>query len=201
MDITAPYLPYNSLREVAKIFLAEHHKDGGMPVPIERIIEFDFDLDIVPIPGLKRQFDVDAYITNDLTEIRVDKDIQERISNRYRFSLAHELSHFLIHKDVFAVLHFRTISEWKTMVRNIPDDQYKWIEFQAYDLAGLILVPQPPLHAMFTDMKNVAAKAGVDITELEIEELKAMLSNMARKFEVSLDVITKRLKKDHLISA
>lgn len=199
MELTAPYLPYKSLREVAKRFLLEHHADGGIPVPIEDIVDLGFGIDIFPMPGLKECFDVDAFITNDLKEITVDKTIYEKFPNRYRFSLAHELSHLLIHADIFATLKFKSISEWKSMIQSVPEDQYGWIEWQAYSLAGLILVPEAPLADIFLDYREKAAKAGVDLSELGVKELKPVFSSIARKFEVSIEVIEKRLRLDKFI--
>jgi hypothetical protein len=89
MAIVAPFLPYEKLRLIAEAFLKERHPTGDIPVPIESIIEFDFGLDIVPMPGLKSGFGVEAFITSDLREIRVDRFIQEHRKYRYRFSLAH----------------------------------------------------------------------------------------------------------------
>ena len=68
---------FKELSRVAQEFLATHHPSGELPVPLEEIIEFDLELDIVPVPGLMTDLDVDAFITADLKEIRVDKYIQE----------------------------------------------------------------------------------------------------------------------------
>src|SRR5579871_4472789 len=149
MAIIAPFLPYEKLRSVADAFLKQHHPSGDLPIPIERIVEFKLGLDIVPVPGLQDGFDIDAFITNDLTEIRVDDFIQQKRPARYRFSLAHEVGHLLIHKDVLSELKFSTIKEWKEAFLAIPEEEYGWIEWQAYCLAGLILVPGPPLKALF----------------------------------------------------
>lgn len=73
MEIKAPYLPYDVLRERAEKFLGQYHPTREIPVPIEEIIEFQFQMDIVPEPGLREHFDVDSYITSDLEEIRVDE--------------------------------------------------------------------------------------------------------------------------------
>jgi hypothetical protein len=54
MAIVAPYLPYDRLREIAKDFLHQYHPAGDIPIPIEKIIEFRFGLDIVPVPGVCR---------------------------------------------------------------------------------------------------------------------------------------------------
>jgi len=95
MAIQAPFFSEADLRYRADRFLAEFHQDRSIPVPIERIIEYDFEMDIVPGPGLHREFDIDAYLTSDLAEIRVDQAVWESRENRYRFSLAHELAHRL----------------------------------------------------------------------------------------------------------
>jgi hypothetical protein len=167
MGIVAPHLPYDHLREVAADFLTRHHPDGDLPVPIERIIELELRIDIVPMPGLLSEFDVDAYITGDLTEIRVDEHIQNARPTRYRFSLAHELAHFLVHQDVFAALKFSSIAEWKEAMNSIPEDQYRWVEIQAYGLAGLILVPPTPLADMFDDLTQKARQAGVTLQDID----------------------------------
>lgn len=89
MAIKAPYLPYEKLRQVAADFLAKHHAAGSIPVPIERIIEFEFDIDIVPVPGLHRGFDIDSYLTSDLGEIHVDESVYKRQPGRYRMRGCH----------------------------------------------------------------------------------------------------------------
>jgi Zn-dependent peptidase ImmA (M78 family) len=63
------------------------------------------------MPGLQTNFDTAAYITSDLTEIRVDQSVYETRENRYRFSLAHELAHKILHAEVFQQLSFSTIAE------------------------------------------------------------------------------------------
>lgn len=70
--ISVPFVSYEYLRKVSEDFLVKHHPTGVIPVPVEEIIEFQFGLDIVPTPGLHEGFDVDAFITNDLTTIYVD---------------------------------------------------------------------------------------------------------------------------------
>jgi hypothetical protein len=198
MAIIAPYLPYEKLREVADTFFREHHPSGVLPIPIERIVEFEFQLDIVPVPGLLDDFDVDAFITADLTEIRVDRFIHEKRPTRYRFSLAHELAHVLIHQDIFEKLQFTSIKEWKAAMASIPEDQYAWIEWQAYALGGLLLVPANALKSLFEEKCKEASRAGADLQEIDIDARRIVESHMGKYFEVSADVIAKRMNKDKL---
>jgi hypothetical protein len=198
MAIVAPFLPYDKLRHEATKFLALHHPSGELPIPIERIIEFKLHMDIVPMPGLQDGFDVDAFITSDFTEIRVDQFIQENRPTRYRFSLAHEVSHLIIHGEIFKQLAFSTIAEWKDVMGSIPEEAYSWIEWQAYALAGLILVPDHPLHDLFDAKIEEARKAGVDLQEMDDDARRIVEGHLGRYFEVSAEVINKRMKKDGL---
>jgi Zn-dependent peptidase ImmA (M78 family) len=177
---------------------SKYHPSGELPVPIERIIEFQLGLDIVPVPGLQDQYDVDAYITSDLTEIRVDRFIYAHRPTRYRFSLAHEMAHLLIHKDVFKELKFSTIKEWKEAISGIPEEQYGWIEWQAYALGGLILVPARPLADLFDTKLKEAGKVGVDLHGVDENARRVVESHIGRYFDVSAEVIAKRMKKDRL---
>jgi hypothetical protein len=196
MAVVAPRFTYERLREVAASFLKEHHPSGEIPIPIERIIEFRLHLDIVPVPGLKDEFDVDAFVTSDRTEIRVDRFIQEKRVTRYRFSLAHEVAHLLIHENVFAELKFSTIKEWKAALASIPEDQYDWLEWQAYSLGGLILVPPRPLADLFQTKLEEARRVDIELESADEKLRKIVEDHMGRYLEVSRDVIAKRMQKD-----
>ncbi len=152
----------------------------------------------VPVPGLQDEFDVDAFITSDLSEIRVDRFIYEQRPSRYRFSLAHELAHLLIHKDVFKELSFLTIKEWKNAITSIEDQQYFFIERQAYALGGLILVPAVPLRDLFDTKIKEASAAGIDLHDLDESGRRVVENNIGLFFGVSADVISRRMKKDQL---
>ena len=70
-----PHVPRRTFRDIARVaeeFLTAHHPSGELPIPIEEIIEFDCAIDIVPVPGLLSDLDIDAFMTADLKEIRVD---------------------------------------------------------------------------------------------------------------------------------
>lgn len=198
MPISVPYLPYDRLRTVAGDFLQQHHPEGTIPIPIERIVEFAFEIDIVPTSGLQNQFEIESYITSDLTAIHVDEFTYKSRTNRYRFSLAHELSHVVLHRAVFDQLRFSTVSEWKAAVNAIPPVAYSSIEWQAYSLAGLILVPGRPLAHIFEEVEGQARAAGVDLRGATNDGRKIVESHIARHFSVSIDVVRKRLKADGL---
>jgi len=68
------------------------------------------------VPGLQTGFDVVAFITRDLKEIRVDEYVYLNRIARYRFSLAHELAHRLLHPDLWQQIEFHDIASWKAAI-------------------------------------------------------------------------------------
>ena len=81
---------------------------------------------------------------------------------------------------------------------SIPEDQYGWLEWQAYCLGGLVLVPGSPLNALFQESAEKALQAGIDLHELDDDGRKIIESNLGRHFEVSREVIGKRMNYDKL---
>lgn len=199
MEIEAPYLPYDVLRQRAKQFLSQYHSSREPPVPIEEIVEFQFEMDIVPEPGLHEHFDVDSYITHDLKEIRVDESVYQSRPGRYRFSLAHELGHRVLHQEVFSCLTFSTIGEWKHAISNvIPEKQYGYLEFQASSFAGLILVPSTELRQEYEEVCKVLEAHGLSMDE-DSEVARDLVSQrIAEPFGVSSAVVKRRLQYDRL---
>ena len=200
-------LSYDNLREKAAAFLRSHHPSGAIPVPIEELVDLKFEIDIVPTPGLHKAYDTDAWVTSDRSTIYVDEFVYESRPNRYRFSLAHELAHLVLHSEVLGDLSFSTIAEWRGVVSRIDEEDYGWLEWQAYAFAGLILVPSDPLRSRFRQAASAArdalAERGLSPEELSSDAvaepvLRRIASRLAEEFEVSPTVVEKRLQKDDL---
>jgi len=94
MTFQAPYLTYRNVGHFVDDFLAKYHPSFQLPIPIEGIIEFDLDLDIVPIPNLYRNFSQSGFLSADLTKIFIDEYQYDNFVEKYRFTLAHEIGHF-----------------------------------------------------------------------------------------------------------
>ena len=198
MTVSAPWLPYDKLRPIAERFLGEHCPSREIPIPIEHIVDNRFEIDIVPTPGLHKSFDIDSFITSDFTAIYVDENVYDSRPQRFRFSLAHEVSHVIIHGDVFEKLTFSTITEWKQAVTSIPEKEYGLLEFQANSLAGLILVSPDHLKIFFDESIEKAESVGVtvdDPTDVAAEMIEGFL---AKRFDVSTAVINRRVGYDKL---
>ena len=194
------YIPKDELVRQSEAFLRRHHPSRELPVPIEGIVEFGLGLDIVPVPGLQSSFDVVAYITHDRKEIRVDQYVLESRENRYRFSLAHEVGHLVLHPELFEHLHFDNIAAWKAAITDsIPEKEYRILEWQANCFAGLVLVPQAELANAFGAWREKLANVGLNLDEQGDGVWDALEDHIGREFVVSADVIHKRLEFDGLL--
>ncbi len=197
-EIDVPYLHYEDLRAKADDFLAEFHPSSEVPIPIEEIVEFQLGMNIFPLPGIKDLLDIDGFISSDLTVITVDEYIYNRFENRYRFTLAHEVGHVWMHKDVFEKADINNIEGWKEFVTEIPEKQHNALEYQANCFAGLILVP----HGSLMEVVNSKVKL-LDENDISLKEnwgiaWEYICTDVARTFSVSKEVVERRVDFDRV---
>lgn len=178
--------------------MREYHPEGSIPTPIEEIAEIKCGLDIVPLPGLRDLLEVDGFISSDLSCITVDQFVLERRLNRYRFTLAHELGHRYLHREVYAELKLGSVAEWKQFQRDVDETDYGWLEYQAYAFAGLVLVPTGPLRAQFQLAANDAERIGFNRQDEPEAFLEYVAEALREAFQVSDAVIAKRLRSENL---
>ena len=199
MSISIPYLSDIVLRNAAKQFLAEHHGSGTIPVPIEQIVEFQLGIDIIPIPGIHRAYDIDSMLSRDLRQICVDEAVFNDFPGRYRFSLAHEAGHRQLHADIYAQMTFSDIAEWKNIICDeVGEKDYGKLEFQAYAFAGLVLVPPTSLDERLRVAVDLAESKGLTVKADSEVARNAIESYLSREFIVSREVIRRRIAYDNL---
>ena len=106
--------------------------------------------------GLREQLDIDALLMGDLKSVLVDKRafMSPRLECRLRFSVAHEIGHLILHRDIYAGLQHTTAAEWFDYISAIPEVEYGWVEWQAYEFAGRLLVPPDALREAFKSPSN-----------------------------------------------
>lgn len=198
-EFKAPFIKYEEIVEKANQFLDEYHASREIPVPIELIVEDKLGLDIVPQPQLKQSIEVEAFISKDLKSIYVDQGTLENYENRYRFSLAHEVGHIILHSHLFKDLSYKDTTEYKEFIKNVDSREYGWFEYHAYYFAGLALVPKERLYIEFN--KGCKLLEYNDKEQLrDYPQFPQFISTwMAKKFIVSQIVILKRLKREGLI--
>lgn len=194
-------LSYDALRESAAAFLDEFHEERDLPVPIEEIIEFDFEIEVIPIDGILDDLEVDAFLTSDLRTIYVDEFVMKHRYRRLRFSLAHEIAHYELHRPLYEGARIRSVKDWQRVQDSISEEDYAWFEYQANALAGLILVPEQELGQKFKQAVATARKAGISESTIDSEAGRTYVADaLANEFDVSAQAIEKRMEKDGLWS-
>jgi len=123
--------------------------DEGSEPPIDVIYIVDVMLkqDIVPLPGLFAEQRMDAALMPDLCGFYVDEGSltaweagSKWVENRLRFSFAHELGHYVLHRDIIAERKFNSFDNFKRWAGSAHD--LESAEYQANEFAGRLLVPR-----------------------------------------------------------
>lgn len=193
-----PVYSYEDLRRKADEFLEEHHPSGAIPIPIEEIVEFDFGINIVPVLGLQREFEVEGFTSGDLKDIYVDEYVYTDRPTRYRFTLAHETGHIVLHRHLYDKHRFTSIHGWQEFINSMTEEQHSWLEYQGYAFAGLILVPKEKLLRSVTEWTRKIKEKGISMEKNWDFAWDLIIEHVAKAFLVSPDVVEKRVEKDGL---
>ncbi|MFH1918570.1 MAG: ImmA/IrrE family metallo-endopeptidase [Planctomycetota bacterium] len=155
-------------------------------------------MDIVPVQGLHALIETDGFVTSDSREIYVEEFVYLSRPGRYRFTLAHEVGHVVLHADLYRSRRFRSVDQWRAFVNSIPEKEHSWLEYQAYSFAGLVLVPASPLRSAAEECVGMVRSEGIDLSENWDFAWSRIAAFLAKRFEVSSQVVEKRLHKDGL---
>ena len=101
-EFRCPWIQKEELWRIVEDFSIQYWPEKNIPVDMERIVEGELGLNIQPKRSLSDQLDMDAFLRLDLTGVLVDYDryMNDRFQNRLRFSLAHEVGHFVLHRQM-----------------------------------------------------------------------------------------------------
>jgi Zn-dependent peptidase ImmA (M78 family) len=202
-DIVAPILSYDDINKRAEDFLRKLKRNEILPVDIETIAEFDLGLNIFPFPNLQETFDIEGFISGDLRVIYVDEFIYYQRPARYRFTLAHEIGHFVLHSELIISFHPQSVADWSKFILAVDEETYDWLEWQAYTFAAAVLVPRVSLRQNFRNelellqpkiefirSKGLSAESSKDYI------VNAIGTKLIGTYEVSADVLNKRISKE-----
>ena len=196
----APFLRKEDIWQKAEAFREAVWPSGKIPVDVMEIVEFELGLEFRAVTSLRADDDVDALLLGDWQTIIVDQGLfmDDRYSNRLRFSIAHELGHFVLHRQVFDQIPRSTTEEWVCFMRDIPEKEYSFLEYHAYEFAGRFMVPVEALRHSFEEALLRVEQNGMSRSTLEDAHLAYIANGLARTFDLSSEVIEKRLKSEGL---
>lgn len=121
----------------------------------------------------------------------------DRCYNRIRFSLAHELGHFFLHKELFESLKIKSLEDYQRFYKEFPSDQYNFLESQANKFAGYLLIPFEIMKKTRDKLLLEARKnlIGTKLENTDIDLIDYIAGKMANSFNVSVQAMEIALRK------
>jgi hypothetical protein len=204
-NFKAPFLPPDKIEIIVNRFLQKYWQQNIIPVDIYKIAEYGLGLEIIPVSNLFRTSGVEAFLLGDGASVHIDFEQfnNDYYENRLRFSVAHEIGHKVLHENLYNRTGTETLDNFIQLFAAIPEREYNWIEIQANQFAGRLLVPTNKLveeinsNTELIELIIQAHKEGLE--EDQIAEFYA--HHLNRTFKVSEDVMTIRLKSTGIIGA
>jgi Zn-dependent peptidase ImmA (M78 family) len=172
-----------------------------LPVDVFTLAEIELQLDIIPFDDLYEKYERDAALIQDFSGLYVDAEayiIWEKgprwKQRRLRFSVAHELGHFVLHREIAAKIHFNCFDDFARWTNGNQGQQYT-IEQEANEFAGRLLVPPARLQAAFDQF--VPGAKNILPNWFTSPDLRHGFAESARRiFEVNTQVIETRLDRE-----
>ncbi len=172
--------------------------------PIDSVViaEIVLKLDLVPFPYLFSKYKMDAALMMDLTGIYVDEqaylEFEEQdywIEKRLRFSLAHEIGHYVLHAKEIKANRFTSLIQYIQWMgdRQNPDSP----EYQADEFAGRFLIPREILLERYDYFYEKAGKHNPDWLPTP-EARRAFAKKLAPLFGVNPQVIETRFEREYI---
>ncbi len=193
-----PYIGYSEIGKRAESFLRQHHPSFEIPIPVEDIIELKLGLNIFPFPRLYKDHGLNGFLSRDLSTIHVDEIQYNQFNEKYRYTLAHELGHYVLHKACYDDLTFQSIDDYKRWRISVPAEEISWFETQGEWFAGQLLVPTKQLidvcHTVVAKHRHVFKK----MTSLPDDIWSYISIEIAGYFDVNPPVVEIRIKKENI---
>lgn len=195
MGTSPEKLNYAQIKVISEDFLKKYHPDLSLPVPVEEIAELKLGFGLVTIPLLKSSFDIDGFINSTFDQITLDDELFNLYEERARFTIAHELGHWVLHSSIYSRFKIQTPDDYLNFQNMITEQDQKWLEIQANIFAACFLVPTPKLKEEFLlTLKKEMVPAGAGE-----EYFIPLLEPLPSRFNVSWAVLYRRMQKEGLI--
>ena len=203
------FLTDQAFEDETTLLLAEYGNEQGQvtapPIPIDDIVELYLKLALVFI-DTRKEFGVDdvhgaLWVRKRLVGIdqRLDPGTNPAMLGRYRFTLAHEAGHWLLHRQLFQ----KTANQLTLLSENADRPEYicrsgstEPIEYQANRFASCLLMPKEMIKRAWGEWRrdmdpiyltDLRAEAGANVTDDIVFE--NAIRPFAATFEVSAEAM------------
>lgn len=192
-SLNLPFLPFEVIHQHADEFRLLYGRNK-FPVDVDLIAE-KVGLDLEPIPSLRFLCSMEACISNNAKVIFYDMSGNPF---RLKFSIAHELGHFKLHRNEIQYLRPESFDDWSNTIDEIPNHTMDRFEFQANEFAGRLLVPRDKLEGSFELVKNELILMKDFFGGNYYSTFSFITPSLAKYFGVSEQVMSKRLKNEDI---
>lgn len=154
-------------------------------VDIEKLIETKYGIIIDVHFNLQQKYGVMAYMLTHGDRLFIDEKLIDdlRLVKRYRFTLAEELAHFIIHKEVYK--DCKSLDE-RIEKESLLSRQEQWfLETNAKALASAILMPKAIIESRIEQIFSAVSS--------EPNHTQAILNILAHDFDVNPQAVKRRL--------
>ncbi|MDD2764507.1 MAG: ImmA/IrrE family metallo-endopeptidase [Opitutaceae bacterium] len=141
----------------AEIFRRTHltGEEDRLPVDVFTVVELKLRLDVIPFDDLAAKYGIEAALQPDFAGIYVDAESYVLWEcgpiwkqNRLRFSVAHELGHYVLHREIAAKMKFKCFEDFARHFNANNGPKYL-LEQEANEFGGRLLVPVERLQAFY----------------------------------------------------
>jgi len=169
-EVEVPQLDALQIETAANALLRSYAQKSDAeitaPVPVERIAEFHLQLvlEFKDMKGIFPQADVHGAIWFDegliAIDERLDPEVYPLMLGRYRFTLAHEIGHWCLHRYLFVCPDSFEDPGLQSSENRIPDvvcrstNRRRPIERQADEFAAHLLMPRNLVHQAWADFRD-----------------------------------------------
>jgi len=187
------------VKREAETFLAKYNSDGAVPVPIDEYAEFDLGLSIRPFGNLRKKYGRRGMVFSKKALIVVDAQEMDSDLHGYRFTLAHEIGHLILHRDFIDALDDSNEAALLADLANVGTHEASMMEREASGFAGRVLVPTRALALEVEAMRDeLLKKVKLDIADLKEEAHGVLSRSLSHKFDVAPEVVRRRLVEEEL---
>ena len=176
-------------------------RDDRIPIDVFSLLELELGLDPIPFDDLCAKYRVEAAITADFSGIYLDAEqyaLMERGPEwklgRLRFTVAHELAHYFLHRDIPQAEHFASLPAFARWTDGYGGRKYT-IEQEANEFAGRLLVPTAVLQGQYDEFA-VQAERMLPNFKQNSSLRDQFADQVAPRFGVNAPVVAVRLDRD-----
>ncbi|MBT7066163.1 MAG: ImmA/IrrE family metallo-endopeptidase [Verrucomicrobia bacterium] len=193
-----PVLTWQQIAAIASAFTEDHGlAQREYPLDVEAIAEFDLDIEIRTAAGILETCGMPAQIGpgGQRPIMIVDAEQWRHQTSFYRFSVAHEIGHYVLHRKWLEKVWslYDSIESWKQVIASRSESDYGWLEAQADEFASYLLAPEQVFDPLLeTQLALLEGSAGT----LQAEDIIPYLANpIGSHFGMSNAAAQARIRK------